>query len=155
MTLLRFTNPTDIPAYRGWDFQVLAADIALRAEDMRDVYAAYIETHRRYHSRIPTHWERYAEAQRVAVLHAMLEEACEAGRDVTLDEHDYVWALCSDLMFDKRFVWIRCPECHIEFGPDECQVLSWAFGGGLAAEGGRRVVCPKHHTLYSCGEWNS
>jgi hypothetical protein len=85
----------------------------------------------------------------------MLVEACQTGRDVTLEGQDYVWSFCSSLMFDKRFVWARCPECQLTFGPDACRVLSWAFGGGLAAEGGRRVVCPVDHTLYACGEWNS
>ena len=155
MALLQYTNPTDIPAYGGWDFPVLAADIALRGEDMRDVYAAYLDNHRRYHSNIPKQWGRYAEAQRVAELHAMLAEACEAGRDVTLDGHDYVWSFSSGLMFDRRFVSVRCPECDAVFGPESCRVLEWSFGGGLAAEGGRRVVCPAGHTLYSCIEWNS
>ena len=82
MALLRFTNPTNIPAYGGWDFPVFGADIALRAEDMRDVYAAYLGNHRRYHSNIPKHWGRYAEAQRVAELHAMLAEASMAVRPV-------------------------------------------------------------------------
>jgi hypothetical protein len=152
---LRFTNPADVPAYSDWDFQVFGADIALRAEDMRDVYAAYLEDHRRYHSNIPKHWGRYAEAQRVAELHAMLVETCQAGRDVILDGHDYVWSFSSCLMFERQFVSVRCPECHREFGPEECMVLEWSFGGGLAASGGRRVVCPSDHTLYSCMEWNS
>ena len=41
------------------------------------------------------------------------------------------------------------------FGPEVCRVLEWAFGEELAAEGGRRVVCPADHTLYSCMDWVS
>lgn len=155
MTLLKFTIPRDIPAYCGWDFEVFGADISLRAEDMRDVYAAYLDNHRKTFSNIPKHWQRYAEAQRVCELHAMLVEACEAGRDVELDEHDFVWSFSSNLMFDRQFVSARCPECRREFRPEDCRVLAWTFGSGLAAEGGRRVMCPAGHTLYSCMEWNS
>jgi hypothetical protein len=155
VALLRFTNPTDVPAYAAWDFEVFGAEIALRAEDVREVYAAYLENHRRHFSNIPKHWGRYVEAQRVAELFAMLAEACAAGQDLTLDGEDYVWSFCSDLMFDRQFVSIQCPECCREFGPEACRVLVWSFGGGLAAEGGRRVVCPNDHTLYSCLEWNS
>jgi len=155
VALLRFTNPTDIPAYGDWDFQVFGAGIALRAEDMREVYAAYLENHRRYHINISTRSGRYAEAQRVTELHAMLSEACQAGRDVTLDGHDYVWSFSSDLMFEKQFESVQCPVCQREFGPEECRVLEWSFGEDLAASGGRRVVCPSDHTLYSCMEWNS
>ncbi|OWK35782.1 hypothetical protein FRUB_08345 [Fimbriiglobus ruber] len=155
MALLRFTNPTDIPAYSGWEFKVYAAEIALRAEDMRDAYAAYMENHRRRFSNIPKDWGRYAEAQRVAELLAMMNEACEVDKDVMLDGRDYVWSFSSGLMFEKRFVSVTCPECHRELSPEECRVLVWSYGGGLAAEGGRRVVCLAGHTLYSCGEWNS
>jgi hypothetical protein len=52
---LRYTNPTDIPAYGDWDFRIYGAEIAVRAVDMWDVYAAYLENHRRYHSNIPKH----------------------------------------------------------------------------------------------------
>ena len=85
----------------------------------------------------------------------MLTESCEAGRDVTLDGRKYVWSFSSDLMFDRRFVSVRCPACDKLFEPEACRVLEWAFGEDLAAEGGRRVVCPADHTLYSCMEWNS
>ncbi len=155
MALLRFTNPIDIAVYGDWDFPVYGAEITLRAEDMRAEYATYLAYHRQYHSNIPKHWPRYAEAQRIAELHAMLVEACEVGRDVKLDGGDYVWSFCSRLMFEKRFVSIWCPECDREFGTEECGVLQWSFGSDLAASGGRRVICPAGHTLYSCGEWNS
>jgi hypothetical protein len=153
--LLRFVNPTDIPAYRGWNFQVFGAAIALRAGDVRDVYAAYLETHRRRFRDVSKHSPRYAEAQRVAELHGLLVQACDDGRDMALDGHDYIWSFVCDLMFDRRFVSAGCPACGAEFGPESCRVLKWSFGGGLAAEGGRRVVCPAGHTLYSCGEWDS
>jgi hypothetical protein len=155
MALLRFTNPTDIPAYGDWDFEVRAADIVLRAEDVQKVYAAYLENHRRFHSNIPKQWQRYVEAQRVAELHAFLKDACEANRDVELDGHDYIWSFSSELMFNRRFVSITCPNCDKVFRPDDCRVLEWSFGQDLAASGGRRVACPANHTLYSCGEWNS
>lgn len=155
MAILRYTNPTDIPAYGGWDFKVYGAEIVLRAEDMRNVYAAYLDDHRRYHSNIPSHWGRYAEAQRIAELYSMLVLACDESRDVVLDGHDYVWAFSSKLMFDRQFVSVSCPACGEVFGPEVCRVLDWSYGGGLAGEGGRRVVCPSDHTQYSCMEWVS
>lgn len=156
VVLLRFINPTDIPAYGDWDFKVYGAVITLRAEDVRDVYATYLENHRRYHSGISKDSGRYAEAQRVTELHALLAQACALGKDVVLDVgHDCIWSFSSGLMFDRRFVTLGCPECRREYSPEECSVLEWSYGGGLAAEGGRRVVCPAYHTLYSCMEWVS
>ena len=154
MALLRFTNPTDIPAYGDCDFVVFGAESHC-AEDMRDVYAKYLENHRRYHSNIPKHWGRHSEAERVAELHSMLVEACEAGREVSFNGRDYVWAFANHLMFEKRFVSVWCPECGSEYGPEACQVIEWSFGRELWAHGGRRVVCPASHTMYSCMEWNS
>ena len=155
VALVRFTNPTDIPAYRGWDFEVVGAGITLRAEDLRDVFATYLANHRRYFSNIPKHWGRYDEAQRVTELYAMLTEVCDANRDITLDGNMYVWSFSSELMFGGQFVSVSCPECGREYTPEECRVVAWSFGGGLAAEGGRRVACPADHTQYSCMEWNS
>jgi hypothetical protein len=155
MSVLRFTNPIDIPAYRDWDFPVFAAVITLHAEVMRDVYAEYLENHRRYHFQIPKNSGRYQEAERVTQLHRMLVEACESGHDVTLDGHDYVWSFASDLMFQRRFISVACPECDKTYVPSECEVLDWSYGEDLAASGGRRVVCLAGHTLYSCTEWDS
>jgi hypothetical protein len=155
VALLRFINPTDLPVYRDWNFEIFAAEIAIRAEDMRKVYAGYLEYHRQYHSDVLKHWPRYAEAKRVAELHATLVEAIQAGQDVILDRHDYVHVFARDLMFERRFVAVRCPVCGVELGPEACRVLKWSFGRDLAASGGRRVVCPHDHTLYSCMEWNS
>lgn len=146
MSLLRFTNPTNIPAYIDWDFVVLAADIVLRTEDLCAVYAEYLDEHRRNYSNIPKDWGRYAEAQRVAELYSRLVEACKTRRDLTL-EGDDVWAYAKGLMFGKRFVSARCPKCVQEFGPELCRVLTW----WSSRSGGCRVVCPAEHTLYSCG----
>lgn len=155
MPLLRFVNPTDIPVYRDWDFQVLPARIALWAEDLRDVYAAYCENHRRYYSNIPKDWPRNTEYARVCQLLERLDRACQEGRDVELADADYVWSFCKGLMFNKRFVYVGCPACSRDYPPEDCAVKEWAFGEDLAASGGRRLVCPAGHTLYSCGEWVS
>lgn len=74
---------------------------------------------------------------------------------MTLEESDYAWSFASGLLFDRKFVAVTCPECEAVFGPEACQVLEWSYGEDLAAHGGRRVVCPAGHTLYSCGEWIS
>ncbi len=122
---------------------------------MRDVYAAYVENHHRYFSRIPKHWGRYKEYLRVSEILTLLTLAASEGTDVELDGRDYVWSFCSGLMFDRCFVSALCPACGREFGPMECSVAEWAYGEDLSAEGGRRVICPSGHTLYSCGEWDS
>lgn len=155
MALIRFTNPVDIPAYSSWEFDVLAAEIVLQAKDLCGIYSAYLTNHQRYHSRIPQHWPRYREAIRVAELLAMLRAAIEREQEVVLDGRDYLWSFASALMFDGKFVSAECPACQKTFDPHQCKVLSWSFGSDLAAEGGRRVVCPAGHTLYACGEWNS
>ena len=153
--MLKFTNPTDIPAYSGWDFKVLGAEITLRAEDMRDVYGAYLKNHQRYYSKIPKDWPRYTEGQRIAELYLTLSDACKIDEDVVLDGHDYVWSFVSKLMFDRKFISVKCPECDRAFGAEECRVLNWSYGSELAAEGGQRVVCPTGHTMYAIMQWNS
>ncbi|HBJ85755.1 MAG: hypothetical protein Q8M07_25400 [Prosthecobacter sp.] len=155
MPFLIFTNPTDIGAYSGWDFEVLPARITLRLEDMRDIYSSYVESWRDYVSRMSKESGRHKEYVRVSELARVLTHALEQGSDIELDGHDYVWSFCSELMFDLHFVTIVCPSCNRQYGSAECSVEKWAYGSGLAAEGGRRVICPSGHTLYSCGEWCS
>jgi hypothetical protein len=155
MPLLRFTNPASLPVYAEWDFEVQPSLITLRMEDLRDAYAAYCENHRRYHSSIPKEWPRYAEYLQVSRLQAELDQACLNGRDVEINNSRCVWAYCSELMFEKQFVCVACPACGKEYLPSECAVKEWAYGKDLAASGGRRVVCPGGHTVYSRGEWVS
>ena len=152
MALLRFTNPTDIPAYRGWDFRVFGAEITLRAEDLGDFYALQLEAHRHF-CNLPHH-QMHADASRLTKLHDLLDESVKANRDVTVDGHD-VWGDVANLMFSQRFVSVFCPECRQAFAPKECRVLPWQHGSNLAAEGGQRVVCPAGHTMYARVRWNS
>jgi hypothetical protein len=141
--------PTDIEAFSCWDFEVLAADFVYRAEDMRDVFNSCLVDAR---CRSRPAWD--IQIRRIAKLYDTLEEACAAGRDVTLDGHD-IWDLMSGMMFDRRFVSAGCPECSREFGPEACRVLEWSYGSGLCGEAGRRVVCPAGHTLYALAEYEA
>jgi hypothetical protein len=153
MPILRFTNPSDLPAYEGWNFKVLPAEICLKAEDMRDIFTKYLERHRKIYSGHAKELPVYAEAERIGQHHQKLVAACANGTDIVLD--DYVWAFCSELMFERRFVSVFCPACNTLCTPDVCIVIEWTFGEDLSAEGGRRVTCPAGHTLYACMEWNS
>ncbi len=155
MPVLTFINPIDIGAYRGWDFEVLPSKITLRMEEMRDIYAGYVECWQEMVSRMSKETGRYKEYVRVSELRKLLDKALLEGTDMELNGHDYVWSFCSNLMFEQRFVSAFCPACNHEYVSAECKVEEWAYGSGLAAYGGRRVICPFGHTLYSCGEWNS
>lgn len=152
---LRFKNPVDLPCYGGYDFRVEPSIITLRAKDIRDVYARYLKDHQKYYSRIPKHWPRYQEAIDVAAMHRDLTEACKLGLDIESESSDYLYAFACELMFDRRFVGVECPQCERSFSPKECSVKKWEIGEDLFASGGRRVICPRGHTLYACAEWNS
>ncbi|WP_143549103.1 hypothetical protein [Rhodopirellula bahusiensis] len=154
-SLLRFTNPNDIPIYGDWDFKVYPARITLRSSDMLAVYRQYIENHHKYHSTIPKEWPRYTEFQRVSELAERLQAACDTETDIDFESADYLWSFSSGLMFDRKFVSVYCPECDRDFAADQCKVVDWSYGSGLAAHGGQRVECPQEHTLYSCMQWNS
>lgn len=65
------------------------------------------------------------------------------------------WAICSGLVLAKRFVSVTCPACRKTCRPDEVRVLAWSHGGGLAASGGKGVLCPQGHGLYVIVEWDS
>lgn len=158
VALLRFTHPSEISICPGRDFLVIGADIVVRAENMRDQYAAHLKNTTLNRGDRRQHTDRYRRFNRVSELHAHLTKACEEEKDVTLDGRDgYEFGswFASDLIFMKQFVAVKCPACAREFLPESCQVISWAFGESLFAEGGRRLVCPMGHTLYSRFEWNS
>lgn len=153
MPFLTFTNPPNIPAYEGWDFEVLPAHITLRIEDMRDKYADYVDDWRDTVSRMSKETGRYKEYLRISELLELLNKALAEGDNVELDGNDYIWSFCSNIMFERRFVSVLCPGCNHHFNPEECKVEKWIKGGGLAGEGGRRVICASGHTLYACREY--
>jgi hypothetical protein len=155
MSLIHFTNPTDIPAYRDSGLTVQPALITLRTADMLDTYDRYLERHRRYYSAIPKKWPRYKEAERIAQLREELAQAQLEGRSITLDADDHIWSMSIEWMLGLRFVSAQCPACDRTYGPEECEVQGWDAGEGLAACGGRSVLCPGGHVLYSITEWNS
>lgn len=153
MPLLQYINPIDIEAYREWDFEVQPSKITLQMEELRDIYAGYVTSWQETVSRMSKETGRYKEFVRVSELHQLLNKALSEGADLELDGHDYVWSFSSGLMFEKRFVSASCPACSRDYLAAECRVEEWAYGSGLAAHGGRRVLCPSGHTLYGCGEW--
>jgi hypothetical protein len=155
MSLLHFTNPTDIPAYRDSGLTVQPARITLRTSDMLDTVERYLERHRRYYSAIPKKWPRYKEAERIAELRERLAHALLEGRSITLGVSDHIWSFSAEWMLGLRFVCAHCPACDRTYGPEECDVQGWGAGESLAACGGRSVYCPVGHVLYSITEWNS
>jgi hypothetical protein len=155
MANLRFPNPSDLACYGDYDFHVESSIITVRAADLRDIYAQYLDNHRKFHARISEKTGRFKEAVKVTELHGLLSSACDEGRDLDLQTSEYIWSFVSGLMFDRRFVNIFCPPCGREFDPQDCHTAGWAYGSGLAAHGGKRVLCPCGHTLYSCMQWNS
>ncbi len=150
MPLIHFTNPVEIPAYRDSGLEVLPAEFTLRPADVVDVLDRYLERHRRYHSAIPKQWPRYKEAARVRELRELLTEATDMDRAIAAEDGPLIWALCIDLMFDLRFEAVRCPTCSAAYGRTECRVGTWVNAGS----GGRSVLCPNGHVLYTISEWH-
>lgn len=61
----------------------------------------------------------------------------------------------SSLIFSKRFVWVTCPVCGATCSPESTQVIEFHEGEALAAYGGRRLLCPQGHLIFTLGEWTS
>jgi hypothetical protein len=87
---------------------------------------------------------------RDALASALAEE-----RTIALEDRELLWAMSRELMFGLGFISVHCPVCARTFLPEECQVRGWNTGSGLVACGGRSVLCPSGHVLYSMTEWNS
>jgi hypothetical protein len=68
---------------------------------------------------------------------------------------DVIWAQAGDLIFPGRFRQVHCPACGRDYKPSEGKVEEWAVEEDeeQAAEGGRRFLCPRGHTLYGIWEW--
>jgi hypothetical protein len=165
MSELHFTNPINLRAYEGWEFEVLPARIVLRTKDVLGVYARDRD---RLLNHIKIHGYSFGkvqgktaqdDAERLKIICGKLEQACKNSRDVHAEDigedNGNIRVSCIGLMFERKFVRAYCPSCNREFTSTECEIVEWKFGADLAAEGGHRVCCPSKHTLYSCMEWNS
>jgi hypothetical protein len=85
-----------------------------------------------------------------------LEDAFRRSDLVVWDwPEDLIWHLAADLVYSGQWARGNCPTCRVEHPPGAGRVVEWSFGYGLAAEGGRRYLCPADHTLYAIMEWNS
>jgi hypothetical protein len=72
----------------------------------------------------------------------------------TSDE-DRIWWLVNSLVFDGAWDSVFCPECQNSWTFSDCAIEDWSVGEDLAAEGGRLLMCPRHHLLCRSREWNS
>ncbi len=70
-------------------------------------------------------------------------------------QKDLIWIYGRSLIFSSQFDAVYCPACVTEYLPSQGNIGDWGCGGGLAAIGGRRLLCPCGHTLYAATEWNS
>lgn len=153
---MRWTVPASLPCYAGWDFHIDPGTFDLPAEPVAAALRAYIDQRRIYYARFPKSGIGYrSHLGDIAALDWLLGEAERSDLILWDREQDHVWHLASELVYTGQWSRAWCPACQAEHRPGSGRVEKWAYGSGLAAEGGRRYVCPTGHTLYAIMEWNS
>ena len=156
--VVRWTVPADLPCYADWDFRISPGTFDLFMDLILDRLRAEVEDHRRFYRNIPKQWGRYRSYIDSMAAIAWLENASRRSETVIVWDdglEDSIWAHAGSWIYSRRFEKVRCPACNAEYGPESGVVTEWRFGGGLAAHGGHRYICPAGHTLYAIMEWCS
>jgi hypothetical protein len=154
--LVRWTVPAELPCYTGWDFRIHPGTFDLPAAPVIAGIRAFVAERRQYFARNRINGSGYRSyLEHIAGLD-WLEDALRRSDLVVWDwPEDLVWHLVSELVYSGEWARAYCPTCRAEHRPGAGQVVEWSFGSGLAAEGGRRYLCPAGHTLYAIMDWNS
>jgi hypothetical protein len=84
-----------------------------------------------------------------------IEKSIASMHELKLGRDEFLSEIVAPLMFDLEFEQIYCDQCDQFVAPGDIFVFKWGIGTGLAAHGGRRLACPKMHTVYCCMEWLS
>ena len=120
------------------------------------IFRQAVAHHDQYYSRISKDSGRYKEHMDMLALMAWLDSQAASGVEIIEwdgSQRDLIWCYADDLIYSRQFSSFSCPACDMEYPPSAGTIEKWMFGQGLAAEGGRRFICPREHTLYALMEW--
>jgi hypothetical protein len=158
MTVLKYTVPAQKPCYDDWEFRIHPGTFLLHVAPLMSTFQEAVAHHQQYHSRATKDSGRYKEHTDMLALVTWLDRQVASGVEVIewdSAQRDLVWCYASGLIYSRQFASFSCPTCDMEYSPSDGTIAKWAFGQDLAAEGGRRFICPRGHTLYALMEWNS
>lgn len=154
--LLKYTMPTKQPFFTECDFLVypgtflfflqsvigsLRLKIAENANELRrwtldsDVYKKHSENVSQL---------RWLES------HSQSSDAIVEWDSAAQDLSDYV--NLSLLVYGDKYQAVFCPPCVADYTPTQMKIMEWQFRSGSSGLLGRRLVCPKGHTLFSTPE---
>jgi hypothetical protein len=154
--VVRWTVPASLPCYGDWDFHIHPGTFDLFVEPVVAVFREYVNWRRWYYSRNRKRESGYRSyLYHIAALDWLEDSARRSDLVVWEWEPVLVWHLASKVVYTCQWSQVRCPSCAADYPPGSGRVAEWSIGWGLAAEGGRRYVCPAGHTLYAIGDWNS
>ena len=115
----------------------------------------YIEALQRDKNRLPCDTNSFDALKSALDRKRTVEECIESMTALHLGRDEFLSEVVAPLMFDLKFEKIYCDQCDGIVTPKDIIVFDWGIGTGLSAHGGRRLACPRMHTVYCCMEWLS
>lgn len=136
-------------------YQFFNSEITMTIEDLLKVHQNAFEIYLKNEKKIPREELRPEWFKRINESASKLENAIVQKKNVYFIFWDYINTIFSLCLFSKEFVSILCEKCKKYYTPENALVESWHKGSGLAAIGGRMIVCEDQHILYKMLEWYS
>ena len=120
-----------------------------------DIYASEIEFNKKICPTLPDDAPRHKEFREITKLSNELKDCVAKNLDKEFNHAEYIDVFCTPILLDRKFETVYCSICNAEYKNNEVMVENWSFGEELFASGGRQIMCPKNHMLFSMMEWNS
>lgn len=156
MLLLKYTMPTKLPFYIECDFPVYPGTFLFFLKNIiASLRLKIVENAAELH-RWTTETDVYKKHMRdISQLrwlesHALSSDAIVEWDNPAKDLSDYV--NLSLLVYGDKYQTAFCPPCAASYTPEQMQVMEWQVRRGTSGILGRRLVCPKGHTLFSVAE---
>lgn len=159
MLLLKYTMPTKLPFDTDCDFPVHSGTFLFFLKNIiASLRLKIVENAAGLH-RWTTETDVYKEHMknvnqlRWLESHTQLGDAIVEWDNPAKDLSDYV--NLSLLVYSDKYQTAFCPPCAASYTPEQMQAMEWQVRRGTSGLLGRRLVCPKGHTLFSVAEMDS
>jgi hypothetical protein len=127
--LVRWTVPTELPCYTGWDFRIHPGTFDLPAAPLVASIRAFISERRQYFSLNRINGPGYRSYLEHLAGLDWLEDALRRSDFVVWDwPEDLVWHFASELVYSSQWARAYCPTCRAEHSPGAGRVVEWYSG---------------------------
>ncbi len=156
MPLLKYTMPTKLPFYAECDFPVYPGTFLFFLKNIMASLRLKIVENARELDKWTTEKDVYKRHMTDVNRLRWLESRSQSGDAIiewdnaAKDLSDYV--NLSLLVYGDKYQTAFCPPCIAAYTPEQMQVMEWQVRSGTSGILGRRLVCPKGHTLFSTAE---